>query len=101
MYGSFGRETTKYTVIYDLFIHFWPTLLYSFLSLILAIRLQPFSCKPMRCYGKGSAFCCAVPGHPVNHAPAVSSLQVVCKITIALPVCARIGCLLRSPWSLC
>ena len=27
MYGFFGREITKYTVIYDVYIRFWPTLL--------------------------------------------------------------------------
>jgi hypothetical protein len=26
MYGIFGRETTKYTVIYDVYIRFWPIL---------------------------------------------------------------------------
>jgi hypothetical protein len=26
IYGTFGREITKYTVIYGLFIRFWPTL---------------------------------------------------------------------------
>ena len=27
LYGIFGREITKYTVIYDVYIRFWPTLL--------------------------------------------------------------------------
>jgi hypothetical protein len=26
IYGIFGRESTKYTVIYDVYIRFWPTL---------------------------------------------------------------------------
>ena len=26
LYGIFGREITKYTVIYGVFIRFWPTL---------------------------------------------------------------------------
>ena len=26
MYGIFGREITKYTVIYGVYIRFWPTL---------------------------------------------------------------------------
>jgi hypothetical protein len=26
VYGNFGREITKYTVIYDAYIRFWPTL---------------------------------------------------------------------------
>ena len=26
MYGNFGREITKYTVIYGVYIRFWPTL---------------------------------------------------------------------------
>ena len=26
MYGSFGREITKYTVIYGVYVRFWPTL---------------------------------------------------------------------------
>jgi len=26
LYGIFGRETTKYTVIYGVYIQFWPTL---------------------------------------------------------------------------
>jgi len=26
IYGVFGRETTKYTVIYGAYIRFWPTL---------------------------------------------------------------------------
>jgi len=26
IYGIFGRETTKYTVIYGVSIRFWPTL---------------------------------------------------------------------------
>jgi hypothetical protein len=26
MYGIFGREITKYTVIYGVYIQFWPTL---------------------------------------------------------------------------
>jgi hypothetical protein len=26
MYGNFGREITKYTVIYGAYIRFWPTL---------------------------------------------------------------------------
>ena len=26
MYGTFGREITKYTVIYGVYIRFWPTL---------------------------------------------------------------------------
>jgi len=29
MYGIFGREITKYTVIYSVYIRFWPTLLVS------------------------------------------------------------------------
>ena len=27
MYGIFGREITVHTVIYDVYIRFWPTLL--------------------------------------------------------------------------
>jgi len=27
IYGIFGRETTKYTVIYGAYIRFWPTLI--------------------------------------------------------------------------
>jgi len=27
MYGIFGRENTKYTVIYGVHLRFWPTLL--------------------------------------------------------------------------
>ena len=27
IYGNFGREITKYTVIYGVYIRFWPTLL--------------------------------------------------------------------------
>ena len=26
IYGNFGREITKYTVIYGVYIQFWPTL---------------------------------------------------------------------------
>jgi hypothetical protein len=26
MHGNFGREITKYTVIYGVYIQFWPTL---------------------------------------------------------------------------
>jgi len=26
LYGNFGREITKYTVIYGVYIRFWPTL---------------------------------------------------------------------------
>jgi len=26
MYGIFGRDITKYTVIYGVYIRFWPTL---------------------------------------------------------------------------
>jgi hypothetical protein len=29
IYGIFGREITKYTVIYGVYMRFWPTLLMS------------------------------------------------------------------------
>ena len=29
-YGIFGREVTKYTVIYGVYIRFWPTLKISY-----------------------------------------------------------------------
>ena len=25
IYGNFGRKITKYTVIYDVYVQFWPT----------------------------------------------------------------------------
>jgi len=31
IYGIFGREITKYTVIYGVYIRFWPTLLLPFI----------------------------------------------------------------------
>ena len=40
LYGIFGRETTKYTVIYGVYIRFWPTLFLSYrLVLHLSCRL--------------------------------------------------------------
>ena len=37
IYGIFGREITKYTVIYGVYIRFWPTLHVSHLSCLLIL----------------------------------------------------------------
>jgi hypothetical protein len=40
IYGIFGREITKYTVIYGVYIRFWPTLLVCFRNLKSARRVM-------------------------------------------------------------
>ena len=40
MYGIFGKEITKYTVIYNVHIRFWPTL-HNIYTVIVHIRFQP------------------------------------------------------------
>jgi len=42
IYGTFGREITKYTVIYGVYIQFWPTLCMSFGPFhTVCTRMQP------------------------------------------------------------
>ena len=45
LYGIFGREITKYTVIYDVYIRFWPTLLICI--------LDPPSCRYLHTFRSG------------------------------------------------
>jgi hypothetical protein len=37
IYGIFGREITKYTVMYGVYIRFWPTLHIHYLHTILGV----------------------------------------------------------------
>ena len=50
----FGREITKYTVIYGVYIRFWPTL-----SISLSVPAQPTN----------SSFCSPLPTHPTGTSP--------------------------------
>jgi len=47
LYGIFGREITKYTVIYSVYIRFWPTLLTSLQFLFPSYHFQPINSAPI------------------------------------------------------
>jgi hypothetical protein len=56
IYGNLGRKITKYTVVYGVFIRFWPTLLMQHSS-ITHLRTRPFSLQA----------CLADSQHTTNH----------------------------------
>ena len=55
-YGIFGREITKYTVIYGAYLRFWPTL-------VICIRV--WSEISIYVYGRYAIFVCTIPANPM------------------------------------
>jgi len=47
VYGNFGREITKYTVIYGVYIWFWPTLNMYQSTLVLHKRNRIYTSKKL------------------------------------------------------
>jgi hypothetical protein len=42
VYGDFGREVTKFTVVYGVYIRFWPTLRILVTSMLVARVGKPY-----------------------------------------------------------
>ena len=75
MYGIFGREITRYTVICGAYIWFWPTLIF-----LCATSAQNFLCHVYTCFCVPCLhmFLYATSAHYVRHISLVCGTSVAC-----------------------
>ena len=99
IYGNFGREITKYTVIYGAFIRFWPTLPI-WCSTLHAVGVIYYFALLLHVTHKSSHTWCSMPPYPFTSfwADVGRAAGPTCRCACVVCVCVCVCCVCVHVW---